>query len=157
MDSVHDFSKGIAKWAPTHHLHWGYHLLWYRRDVFAGEDSATSRLCAGYSSLLWDQPKPYDRHTVPIPWPLLLCLFTRRHGVGSPIVSALVIRHFFGHLFPQRLILVTLTGLECAPTHTSSPAKGWVPVLVQLKAERNMLVFLIYLFSLMSLCYLNVV
>ena len=51
MDSVHDFSKGIAEWVPTHHLHRGYHLLWYRRGVFAGEDSAIGRLCAGCSSL----------------------------------------------------------------------------------------------------------
>ena len=96
-------------------------------------------------------------HTVPILCPLLLRLFTRRHGVGSPIVAALVIRHFVGHLFHQRLILVTLTGSECALTHTSSPVKDRVSVLVQLKVERNTLVFLIYLFSIMCLCYLDAV
>ena len=157
MDSVHDFSKGIVEWAPMHHLHRGYHLLWYRRGVFAREDSATGRLCADYSPPPMRPAKVVRPAQVPTPWPLLLRLCTWRHGVGSPIVPALVIRHFVGHLFHQRLILVTLTGSECAPTHTSSPAKDRVPVLVQLKADWNTLVFWIYLFSIMSLCYLDAV
>ena len=87
--------------------------------------------------VLWDLPRLYDQYTVPTPWALLLRLCTWRHGVGSPVVPALVIRHIVGHLFHQRLILVTLTGSEYAPAHTSSPAKNRVSVLVQLKADWN--------------------
>ena len=63
-------------------------------------------------------------------------------------MPALVTRHFLGHLFHQRLFVIRLTGLECAPTHFSSPAKDLVLVLVQLIVELDRLVFLF-------ICFLN--
>ena len=82
---------------------------------------------------------------------------TRRHGVGSPIVPALVIRHFVGHLFHQRLFLITLIGLECPPTHFSSPVEGPTAGFGPADSRVEYVNISIYLFSFICFHYLNVV
>ena len=71
-------------------------------------------------------------------------------------MAALVIRHFVGHLFHQRLIIVTLTGSECLPTHMSS-GEGLIAGFGLAESRVEYFSFSIYLFSIMFLCYLDVV
>ena len=152
-------SKGIIKLAPTHRLHWGYHLFWYRRGVFSEEDSGIARLCASYSPHSYKTNPWSTNDTGYLFGDLCFRLFTRRYGVGSSIVPALVIRHFIGHLFHQRLILVTLTGLECPPSTSPPdevPSAGFGPAdsRVEHVSFFNLFVFF-YVFVLFRCCLLS--
>ena len=157
MDSVHDFSKGIAKWAPTHHLHRGYHLLWYRRGVFAGEDSATGRLCAGYS------PPPLRPAQAVRP----------AHGTYSvtfaspPVYLEAWSRFPYSARLGDQALRRASVPSEADPSYVDwfkvsshpyiLPGEGPSVVFSPAESRAEYVSFLIYLFSIMYLCYLDVV